>query len=87
MTRGQLERLWEEKGTQLDRVLQLRLFEHDSEQLSLWVLREASSLGQEHTDIGDTVSTAELRRQSFEDFRTRMKVKQTDTAATVKQCL
>ena len=75
MTRGQLERLWEEKGSQLDKILQLRVFEHDSEQLSQWIRHEAASLAHDHTDIGDTLSTAELRRQSFEDFRTRMKVK------------
>ena len=74
VTRGQLERLWEEKGTQLDRILQLRVFEHDSEQLGGWIKHEAASLAHSHTDIGDSLSTAELRRQSFEDFRTRMKV-------------
>ena len=74
VTRGQLERLWEEKGSQLDKILQLRVFEHDSEQLSQWIRHEAASLAHDHTDIGDSLSTAQLRRQSFEDFRTRMKV-------------
>lgn len=74
VTRGQLERLWEEKGSQLDKILQLRVFEHDSEQMSQWIRHEATSLAHNHTDIGDTLSTAELRRQAFEDFRTRMKV-------------
>ena len=69
-----MERLWEEKGSQLDKILQLRLFEHDSEQLRQWVHHEAGSLAYNHTDIGDSLSTAELRRQGFEDFRTRMKV-------------
>lgn len=76
MTRGHLERLWEEKGTQLDKVLQLRVFEHDCNQLLQWIHHEASSLAYEHTDIGDTLSIAELRRQSFEDFGSRMKVSQ-----------
>lgn len=76
VTRGQLERLWEEKGSQLDKILQLRVFEHDSEQLSQWIRHEAASLAYDHTDIGDSLSTAELRRQSFEDFRTRMKVQE-----------
>ena len=74
VTRGRLERLWEEKGSQLDKILQLRVFEHDSEQLHQWIRHEAGSLAYNHTDIGDTLSTAELRRQAFEDFRTRMKV-------------
>ena len=73
-SRGQLERLWEEKGTQLDKVLQLRLFEHDAEQLSKWIVHEGNSLAREHTDIGDTSTAAEMRRQSFEDFRNRLKV-------------
>ena len=74
-TRGQLERLWEEKGGQLDKILQLRVFEHDSQQLAQWILHEANSLAHEHTDIGNSQSSAELRRMSFEDFKTRMKVR------------
>lgn len=73
-TRGQLERLWEEKGTQLDKVLQLRVFEHDSEQLAQWILHEANSLAHEHTDIGNSQTSAELKRKAFEDFGSRMKV-------------
>ena len=55
-------------------MLQLRVFEHDAEQVSKWIVHEGNSLAHEHIDIGDSSSAAELRKQSFEDFRNRLKV-------------
>ena len=72
--RKRLEVLWHQKADQLDKVLQLRVFEHDSEQLAQWFLQETNSLSHEHTDIGDGQSVAEARRRAFEEFRGRAMV-------------
>ena len=72
--RKRLEGLWHQKADQLDKVLQLRVFEHDSEQLAQWFLQETNSLSHEHTDIGDGQSVAEARRRAFEEFRGRAMV-------------
>ena len=58
----------------MDKVLQLRIYETDSEQLVQWVRSETAALGHTHTDIGESLGTAELRRQAFEELRARVNV-------------
>ncbi len=74
-SRSQLEQAWNEKGTKLDRTLQLRLFESEAEKIRGWMEREVGQLAQDHTDIGDSPSTAQLRRTAFGDYKARLKVR------------
>ena len=73
-TRERLQQLWDGKGAKLDQVLQLRIFENDTRQLTEWVEYEQGSLSHQHTDIGSSPSTAQRASQSFEEFRARLKV-------------
>lgn len=66
--------MWEEKGSRLDKILQLRLFESESEKLRSWLVYEVGQLAQAHTDIGDSPSTALLRKASFNDYKSKLKV-------------
>ena len=75
-TRNRLERTWEKKGAQLDRILQIRIYESESEKLRNWIRYEVGSLAQDHTDIGNSPSEAQLRRTAFEDHSTGLKVSQ-----------
>ena len=69
-----MERVWQEKGAKLDRTLQLRNFESEAGKIRSWMEREVGQLAQDHTDIGDSPSTAQLRRTAFGDYKTRLKV-------------
>ena len=39
-----------------------------------WIHEETLSLSHDHTDVGDSLSTAELSKQSFEDYQTKIAV-------------
>jgi len=43
-------------------------------QILRWIHEETLSLSHDHTDVGDSLSTAELSKQSFEDYQTKMAV-------------
>lgn len=49
-------------------------FHIPSIQILRWIHEETLSLSHDHTDVGDSLSTAELSKQSFEDYQTKMAV-------------
>jgi hypothetical protein len=68
----QLQRMWDEKGAKLDQVVQLRKYEHDSAQMMQWIETTAQSLSDDHTDIGDSLSSAEINKQAFHNFQSQI---------------
>ena len=43
-------------------------------QVLRWIHEEFLTLAHDHTDIGDSLSTGQLGKQSFEDYQTRKSV-------------
>ena len=43
-------------------------------QVLRWIYEEFLTLAHDHTDIGDSLSSAKLGKQSFEDYQTRKSV-------------
>lgn len=56
--RGHLQQKWESVRTRLEQVYQLRLFEEDTERMSLWLAQQRHLFLTEYLDIGNTAAQA-----------------------------
>ena len=48
-------------------------------QMMQWIEKTTQSLSQDHTDIGDSLSSAEINKQTFHNFQSRISVSLTTT--------
>ena len=67
--------MWNSKGEKLDKVLQIRLFESESEKQLSWMVLEVETLANDHTNIGDCLATAQMKKNAFSEYKSNMMVR------------
>ena len=69
-------------GVRLTRVLYVHCsMQCVPSQMLQWIVDTTASLSRDHTHIGDSLSSAELKRQAFSDFQARIAVSHTVSVA------
>ena len=66
--------MWGLKGSKLDKLLQIRLFESESNKIEAWLQHEVGVLAQEHTAIGDCLGAAQMKKAAFSEYKEKFKV-------------
>ena len=63
------------KGKKLDKVIQLRLYQNESAKQQNWIDEEVGMLAREHTDIGDSLESAQVKQSYFSQYKAAIAVR------------